>query len=166
MSVFQPSYPGLVDLLLAGDEPGARRLAEELTSNLATHTMIGSSGKRALSQWVRSEAITSSWAGAGIALNAVAPGVILTPRTNQLLTTPESIAFVDASVPMPLNYHQEPEAIAHLLIWLTSAENTHCCGQTFFCDGGADAVARGPDIYSWADQRTGEYFANIADPRR
>lgn len=94
MSVFQPSYPGLVDLLLAGDEPGARRLAEELTSNLATQTMIGSSGKRALSQWVRSEAITSSWAGAGIALNAVAPGVILTPRTNQLLTTPESITFM------------------------------------------------------------------------
>lgn len=77
----------------------------------------------------------------------MAPGVILTPMTTDLLATPESKAMVDAQVPMPLNYHQEAQTVADLLIWLSSEENSHCAGQTIYCDGGADAVLRGDDIW-------------------
>ncbi|MBN9630364.1 MAG: SDR family oxidoreductase, partial [Actinobacteria bacterium] len=84
-------------------------------------------------------------------LNAVAPGTVITPMTADLLKTPEGAAMVDAAVPMPLNYHQPPESVANLLIWLTSVENSHLAGQVIYDDGGADATLRGDDIWSWND---------------
>ena len=110
---------------------------------------------------MREQSVTAEWAGAGIPLNAVGPGIVITPMTADLLKTPESAAFVDAVVPMPLNYHQPAESIANLLIWLTSVENSHCAGQTIYCDGGADVVLRGEDAWGWADQHVQEYFAAL-----
>ncbi|WP_205781478.1 hypothetical protein [Planctomonas deserti] len=43
--------------------------------------MLYTTSKLSVARWVRRTAPTESWAGAGIALNAVAPGVILTPMT-------------------------------------------------------------------------------------
>ena len=114
-----------------------------------------SSSKRALSRWVRRESVTPAWAGAGIPLNAVAPGTVTTAMTAGLLDSPEGLAMVDAAVPMPLNYHQPASSIAELLVWLTSPANTHMAGQTIYCDGGADAVLRGDDIWSWNDAPQG-----------
>ena len=136
-------------------------LAEELAAGENTGGLIYASTKRALSVWVRQRSVTPDWAGAGIPLNAVAPGIVTTPMTKDLLGSEESIAFHDAVVPMPLNYHQPPESIANLLIWLTSVENTHCAGQTIYCDGGADVVLRGEDAWSWADPRVNEYFTKL-----
>lgn len=76
----------------------------------------------------------------------MAPGTVITAMTKDLLATPEGLAMVDASVPMPLNYHQPPESVAYLLAGLTSTENTHLAGQVIYCDGGADVSLRGDDI--------------------
>lgn len=152
MATLQPNYPALVDALIADDEDAAMEIAKKLEADPQTGNLIYSSSKRAISRWVRREAITEDWAGAGIPLNAVAPGIVLTPMTAGLLATPESTKMVDSVVPMPLNYHQSPESIANLLIWLTSEENTHCCGQTVYCDGGSDAVLRGDDVWTFADE--------------
>lgn len=127
-------------------------LSNPIALTAAVNYFFYSSSNRAISRWVRREAITEDWAGAGIPLNAVAPGIVLTPMTAGLLATPESTKMVDSVVPMPLNYHQSPESIANLLIWLTSEENTHCCGQTVYCDGGSDAVLRGDDVWTFADE--------------
>ncbi len=156
MASLQPVAPALVDACLAGDEA----LAIQLGDGLATQgPQVGflnySSSKRALSRWTRRASILPEWAGAGIPVNAVGPGTIVTPMTAELLSTPEGRAMVDAAVPMPLNYHQGPEVIADLLIWLTSEENTHCAGQTIYCDGGADVTLRGDDIWSWNDPQVG-----------
>jgi hypothetical protein len=62
---------------------------------------------------------------------------------------------------MPLGYHQDPESIAKLLIWLTSVDNTHCCGQTIYCDGGAEAVLRGEDVWSWNNDGIARKFAEL-----
>lgn len=161
MSSLQPNYPPLVDALLGADEAPAREIAERLAADPQTGNLIYASSKRAISRWVRARSITEEWAGAGIPLNAVGPGIVTTPMTEQLLASPKSTAFVDAVVPMPLNYHQPPEAIANLCIWLTSVENTHCAGQTIYCDGGSDVVLRGEDAWSWADVRVGEYFQGL-----
>lgn len=161
MSSLQPNYPPLVDAFLTADEPAAMAIAEQLAANEQTGNLIYASSKRAISRWVRRESVTENWAGAGIPLNAVGPGIVTTPMTADLLATPESAAFVDAVVPMPLNYHQPPESIANLLIWLTSPENTHCAGQTIYCDGGSDVVLRGEDAYTWADERVTEYFTKL-----
>jgi len=143
---------GRLEAALAGDEDRALEIAASFVSDdPMTGYVVYPSSKRALARWVRRESITSAWAGAGIPLNAVAPGTVITPMTADLLATPEGAAMIDASVPMPLNYHQPPESITALLIWLTSVENTHMAGQVIYDDGGADATLRGDDIWSWAD---------------
>jgi NAD(P)-dependent dehydrogenase (short-subunit alcohol dehydrogenase family) len=152
MATLQRNSPELVDACLAHDEERALSIAADLAEQgPGVGYLAYPSSKRALSRWVRQESITAQWAGAGIALNAVAPATVLTEMTRELLSTPESIAMVDDAVPMPLNYHQSPESVAELLIWLTSETNTHVTGQTIYCDGGADASLRGNDIWGWAD---------------
>lgn len=152
MASLQPVSADMVDAALAGDEARAVEIAASLvTDDPMTGYVVYPSSKRALSRWVRRESITPAWAGAGIPLNAVAPGTVLTPMTEGLLSTPEGRAMVDASVPMPLNSHQSPESVAYLLLWLTSAENSHVTGQVIYDDGGADATLRGDDVWSWND---------------
>ncbi|MCC3279231.1 MULTISPECIES: SDR family oxidoreductase [unclassified Arthrobacter] len=149
MASLQPNSPELVEALLAGSEEEALRIGKELADKgPQTGYLNYPSSKRALSRWVRRESITPAFAGAGIPLNAVAPGTVLSAMTRELLATPERRAMVDENVPMPLNGHSEPEVIARLLIWLTSEENTHTTGQTIYTDGGADATLRGDDIWS------------------
>lgn len=161
MASLQPVADPLVDALLSGDEDASVAIAGELESDPQQGSLIYSSSKRAISRWVRREAPTARWAGAGIPLNAVGPGTVVTPMTADLLSSKEGTALVDAVVPMPLNYHQSPESIANLLLWLTSVENSHCCGQTIYCDGGADVVLRGDDTWSWNEDSIRETFAKI-----
>lgn len=154
MASLQPNSADMVEAALAGDEATAVSIAADLAAQgPELGYLVYPSSKRALSRWVRRSAISPEWAGAGIPLNAVAPGTVVTPMTAQLLATPEGAAMVDAAVPMPLNGHQGPESIASLLLWLTSVENTHLAGQVIYDDGGADATLRGDDIWSWADAR-------------
>jgi NAD(P)-dependent dehydrogenase (short-subunit alcohol dehydrogenase family) len=154
MASLQPSPPELVEAALSGDEAATLSIAEQLTAQGPREGyQVYPASKRALSRWVRRRSISPEWAGAGIPLNAVAPGTVLTPMTEQLLATEEGRAMVDAAVPMPLNSHQPPESIANLLIWLTGVENTHLAGQVIYDDGGADATLRGDDIWSWNDPR-------------
>lgn len=152
MASLQPNSPDLVTAALEGDETRALEIAERLAAQgPEVGYLVYPSSKRALSRWVRRASIAPEWAGAGVPLNAVAPGTVITAMTKDLLATPEGLAMVDAAVPMPLNYHQPPESVAYLLAWLTSAENTHLAGQVIYCDGGADASLRGDDIWSWND---------------
>lgn len=152
MASLQTVVDELVDAALAGDEAAALEIATGLIDENDPQAgyPIYSSSKRALSRWVRRESVTPRFAGAGIALNAVAPGIVKTPMTEDLRATSEMIAYLDAQVPMPLNYHQPAESIAHLLIWLTSVENSHTAGQTIYCDGGADVMLRGDEIWKLA----------------
>ncbi|GAA3905320.1 SDR family oxidoreductase [Microbacterium invictum] len=152
MASLQPNSPELVEAALAGDEDKALEIAHRLADQgPEVGYAIYPSSKRALARWVRRASISPEWAGAGIPLNAVAPGIVVTPMTADLLATPEGTKMVDAAVPMPLNGHQPPESIAHMLVWLTSPENTHVAGQVIYNDGGADATLRGDDIWSWND---------------
>ncbi|MGR4009087.1 SDR family oxidoreductase [Leucobacter sp. 1207-22] len=152
MASLQANSAELVAAQLAGDEAKALEIAETfVVQGPEVGYITYPSSKRALARWVRRESITPTWAGNGIALNAVAPGTVITPMTEQLLATPEGRAMVDANVPMPLNYHQPAQSIVDVLVWLTNVENTHMAGQVIYCDGGADATLRGDDIWSWSD---------------
>jgi NAD(P)-dependent dehydrogenase (short-subunit alcohol dehydrogenase family) len=145
IAVVQDAEESLFTLLLADDEPAALAETERLGAVAATNggsaAYIGS--KKAIAQWVRLHATDPEWAGAGIALNAVAPGIIATPMTAEVMKTAEGRAALEAEVPSPLNGPAAPPAApAALLAWLTSAENTHVTGQIIFVDGGAESLRR------------------------
>ncbi|MDT0166236.1 SDR family oxidoreductase [Actinotalea sp. AC32] len=146
MSSLLPHDALLVELCLAGDEPAAVARAEHLLATGQGRVIYGST-KRAVARWVRRAAPTAQWAGAGIPLNAVAPGIVETPMTADWISTPEKREKLQGQVPMPLHGFATPEVPARLLAWITSEENTHLCGQVVFVDGGADVVLRGDSTW-------------------
>lgn len=135
----------LLALIESGDETAALAYAGSLG---ATATATGSSvlyttSKLSIAKWVRTHAPTADWAKAGIALNAVAPGVILTPMTAAALESEEGRAALDAGAPAPYGGPAaDPSAVANLLAWLTSEENLYVTGQVIFIDGGAESIRR------------------------
>jgi len=142
IALLQSVDDDIVDACLCDDEDSARAAAE------GKGVFVYPSTKRALARWIRRTASTKPWAGAGIPLNAVAPGVVTTPMTAPLLDDPTWRDIVDDSVPMPLGGYARPEEIAAVLDWLTSPDNTKVTGQVLFVDGGADVVLREDDIWS------------------
>lgn len=148
MAALLPSDEELVGLLAAGDEHAALVRAHILAKEpQTTGGLIYGSTKLALSRWVRTHAGTPGWAGAGIPLNAVAPGVIATPMTAELIATAQDREALLKMVPMPLNGIAEPIAVARLLAWLGGQENTHVCGQVIYIDGGSDVVLRSDSVW-------------------
>lgn len=142
-SLFPPDEI-LLAALVAGDEDAALRRGAELeAAGGDTADLIYGTTKRALARWIRRAAPSADWAGAGIPLNAIAPGVVQTPMTAGLTATTEARAAILQRVPMPLGGIFEPRDTAYLLAWLTGVENAHLCGQIVFIDGGSDAVIRG-----------------------
>lgn len=149
MASLQPNSKELVDALLANDEAKALEIGDKLAEQGPNIGYLNySSSKRAISRWIRKVCITERFAGQGIAINAAAPGTVITDMTKDLLATAEARQSVDSQVPMPLNYHSKASDVAKLLIWLTSVDNSHVTGQTIYIDGGADATLRGDDIWS------------------
>lgn len=146
MASLMPVDDELVSLMLAGDEHAALERAAKLVEAEGGQ-LIYSSTKRALALWLRRNAPSAAWAGAGIPLNAIGPGVVSTPMTHDMIATPESRAAILEQVPMPLNGIMTADVPAKLLVWLVSEENSHLCGQVVFVDGGSDAVIRGESTW-------------------
>jgi len=73
-------------------------------------------------------------ASAGVRVNAVAPGAVLTPRL-VAATTPERRAETAAAV--PLGRIAEPEEVARAALFLASDLASYVTGQTLMVDGGA-----------------------------
>lgn len=138
----------LVRLMLAGEEDRALRRAAELAEDPeGAGQLIYGSSKAAFARWVRRHAATDAWAGEGIPLNAVAPGVVRTPMTEELLASEESARMLGEAVPMPLGGVSDAATVGSLLAWLVSEENTHMCGQIVFVDGGAEVLSRGDSTW-------------------
>lgn len=148
MASLYPPDEELLEAFLADDEEAALARAAVLAAGPPEQAnLIYGTSKRALARWVRRHAPTPEWAGAGIALNAVAPGVVATPMTADLTTTDEAKAALLQMVPMPLNGIFGPRDVAELMAFLVSVENAHLCGQVVFIDGGSDAVIRGDSTW-------------------
>ena len=152
MASLMPNDKQLVEAMcVADDELAAVARAQQLVDlGGGSEQLIYGSTKRAIGRWIRRECIKANWAGAGIPLNAVGPGIVRTPMVADMIATAEARQAIDKMVPMPLHYYLEPENVAHLLIWLASEENTHTTGQTIYIDGGSDAVLRGDNIWDLA----------------
>ena len=139
-----PAHDDLVAAMLAGDRATAARLGEELVAAGSGAGYLNySSSKQAVARWVRRNAPTERFAGAGIALNAVAPGVVVTPMTEELFATEEGRRQMTENMPSPLNGPARAEDIAAAICFLVSAATAKVCGQVLFVDSGYDALTRG-----------------------
>jgi len=130
----------LVEACLVGHEEKARRLALGMDGQRA---YCGS--KLALARWVRRFAPTPSWAGAGIRLNAVAPGAVMTPLLQGGLDD-DLFGPAIREFPIPTGSFGEPDQVAAAIEFLLGASAVFCCGSVLFVDGGTDAMLR-PDAF-------------------
>jgi NAD(P)-dependent dehydrogenase (short-subunit alcohol dehydrogenase family) len=146
MASLFPHDATLVDLCLEGDEQGALARAQAMVDADGGAKIYGST-KNAITRWMRRHAAGPDWAGAGIPLNAIGPGIVETPMTADMTATPEAREQLARLVPMPLRGYMTPDVPARLHAWLVSEENSHLCGQVVFVDGGSDVVTRGDSTW-------------------
>jgi NAD(P)-dependent dehydrogenase (short-subunit alcohol dehydrogenase family) len=136
----QPAIPAdLVEALLQGDTELSEQIADSRGS-LVTYPAT----KLAVAHWVRRSATGPEWAGAGLRLNAIAPGMIDTPMVAGMRADPEAGPLLDM-LPIPVGRPGRPEEIAALVDLLLGPDGAFFCGSVLFCDGGSDALLRSND---------------------
>jgi NAD(P)-dependent dehydrogenase (short-subunit alcohol dehydrogenase family) len=129
----------LLQLMMADDEERSKAYTNDTMVSYIT-------GKRALCHWVRRHAPRTEWAGAGILLNGIAPGLIRTPLTSGTLDRPEGQQSAGRLTPLALAEYPGPEAIAPLMSFLASPANAYLVGQIIYADGGSDVLLRGEAV--------------------
>jgi len=139
----QPLWPvELADACLAGDEERARGIAESF-GNLGAIQAYPAT-KAALAWYARTK--SAEYIADGIRLNAIAPGIIDTPMTQEgskdALTGEGMKQFLAMT---PIGRPGRPEEIADLAAFLLSDKAGFFVGSVIFCDGGIDAAFRGKD---------------------
>lgn len=144
----QPADTKLVQLLLDDKETAALKYGQSLADQRGMAGYANySASKRAIATWVRRVAPTQEFAGAGIGINAVGPGVVATPMTTELFSTDDGREMAFGAMPAPYNGAQRPEDIADALVFLVSGLNRSMTGQVIYVDGGFDSITRGEDIW-------------------
>lgn len=128
--------------LLAHDAEKAVRSVRVFGKNASVFAYAAS--KVAVSRWVRRKAVTTEWAGAGIRLNALAPGAIMTPLLQEQLSTPKEAKRI-RSFPVPIGGFGDPGQLADWVLFMLSDAADFLCGSVVFVDGGSDAYFRADD---------------------
>jgi NAD(P)-dependent dehydrogenase (short-subunit alcohol dehydrogenase family) len=136
----------VVAACLAGDESAALAAARRAIADKRAQQLYPSS-KSSIAQWARRTAVTPGWADAGIAVNVVAPGIVLTPMSAGLFEDPRMKAVMDQAVPMPLHGYAGADDVARVLAFLADPATTHLTGQVLYVDGGAEASLRPASHY-------------------
>ncbi len=138
-----PGVPNrAVRALLAGDvERAVRRVR---VFGPARSTMMYAASKIAVSRWVRRHAVRPQWAGAGIRLNALAPGAVLTPLLEQQLASRSHGAAV-RRFPVPVGGFGDPEQLSRWIRFMLTDAADFLCGSIIFVDGGTDSHFRPDD---------------------
>lgn len=131
-----------IDALLAGDPARAVRRVNMFGPGAPSIAYAAS--KIAVARWVRRTAVTPVWAGAGIRLNALAPGAIMTPLLQEQLDTPGQAKAVNA-FPVPVGGFGDPGQLADWMLFMLSDAAEFLCGSVIFVDGGSDAYFRADD---------------------
>jgi NAD(P)-dependent dehydrogenase (short-subunit alcohol dehydrogenase family) len=126
---------------LAGGEAAALALAAERQSDDEYAT-----SKRALVDWLRRAAIAPEWAGSGIFLNGISPGITLTGMTQPMMSDPALAEQIRAQTPRAVDYWGTPEMLAEAILAIANLRGGYVIGQILHVDGGTDAITR-PQIF-------------------
>lgn len=110
--------------------------------------------KSAMGLMARRLAWRPEWAGAGITLNVVAPGVTHTPMTAVDFAQPGGQERLLKAAPSPMNRVADAAEVADLICFFVEGRGRYITGQVIFVDGGLDARRRPDDpILPLADER-------------
>jgi len=140
--------PDVIGACLRGDEKAAVAAAQRAVARGRGGVLYRSS-KIALNRWVRQSATAEEWAGTGVPLNVVAPGIVETDAAREtMLGDPAQVRLLSTALPQPLGFPGPVQAIADAVAWMLSAENSFMAGQVVFVDGGADATLRSDTPYA------------------
>lgn len=138
----------IVEASLRGDEHAATTAAERAVAR-GRGGVIYRSSKIALNRWVRKNAGSDDWAGNGIPLNVIAPGIVKTETARETVLADPALGKVLAeALPQPLGFPGPVGAIADAIAWTVSPENSFMAGQIIFVDGGAETVLRTDEPYT------------------
>lgn len=122
-------------LLFASDLDGGASVVNvaSMTAFRASTIVPGyASAKAGVVAMTRS--LADRWAGRGVRVNAVAPGVIETPMTAPMAAFPE---LLDAEVSrIPMGRLGRPDEVVGAVLFLASSAAAYVTGATFAVDGG------------------------------
>ncbi len=98
---------------------------ERGTYHAAKHGVLGLTKSAAL-----------EYAARGIRINAVCPGLIWTPMSDQMVASGQAEALNTLLKSVPMGRYGRPEEIADAVLWLCSQAASYVTGQSISVDGG------------------------------
>ena len=93
--------------------------------------------KRGNSLRVKAEAV--KWGKRGARINAISPGIIITPLANDELNGPRGANYRKMLELSPVGRAGTPDEVANVAALLMSQEGTFITGSDFLMDGGVTA---------------------------
>jgi NAD(P)-dependent dehydrogenase (short-subunit alcohol dehydrogenase family) len=129
----------LIQLCLDGDEEMAGQAVDaELSS---TVTVAYPVSKIAQTRWMRTQAVSADWIGAGIRLNGLAPGNTDTAMFAERFTdTALAAGAVATMAAVPAGRTLTADEVAAVATFLVGPDATAFVGSVVYCDGGYDAL--------------------------
>ena len=126
--------------LLPTGRPGSAILISSMSAriiNVPQHQASYSASKAAVTHLARSLAV--EWASAGIRVNAVEPGYMLSDMTRQFMDANPDLAGQWRSM-IPVGRMGEPADLVGLVRFLASSDSAYITGQPIVIDGGYTAL--------------------------
>ena len=129
---FEPSRQVALRLVEAGQPGSIISVASVYGMTAAAMQGIYGMTKAAVISMTKTLAV--ELAGAGIRVNAIAPGLVDTRLAAAIVQNPEFVKIFTGRA--PLARYAQPEEIAGLAVHLASDESSYTTGQVFAVDGG------------------------------
>lgn len=126
--------------LLQAKLPGSAILVSSMSAaivNVPQWAASYNSSKAAVAHLAKSLAV--EWAGAGIRVNSIAPGYVLTDLTQQIIDREPSLKD-DWVARIPQGRMATPEDLSGLVEFLASDASAYLTGQQIIIDGGYTAI--------------------------
>ena len=76
------------------------------------------------------------YAGMGIRVNAICPGLIYTPMAERMIAAGQKEALEGMLKRVPIGRYGRPEEVADVVLWLCSSASSLVVGQSIAVDGG------------------------------